>query len=710
MRVLMKAAIRVLSLFALCSLAVATVSAHGPHPLGKEDLHWSTDTSIKRTLAMNIDFHGGDWFVIWRQPGRVETIEGRACLVGPYFFFDVNDEFAFDIDEEVTVEVLVDRRRTDGFNLSWDQAVRPTAQEIRLSPDYQDHWETVTVKLDRARFANRKYEGTDFAIGALGAKQPQPEGVNGELAVCQVKVLRSNTTELETAASGTLALAVHDEYGEPTSVRFGLYDVSGRSPLPSDAAVTLNPFAAAFRQWPLISTVGSWPSPGRYISYINGVYDAAVPPGSYDLVLSKGPEYRLLHRKVDIRPGEKTAISVQMQRWIDMPARGWYSGDDHIHVARPDRSLNPQILAFTSAEDIHVANLVQMTNVGSSGNFRQYAFGSDGHYIDGHHALVPGQESPRSSHRGHTLGLNATELVISQEEYFVYDRVARKIRELGGLWGYAHVAIDAFNVDYGLALDVPLGVVDFLEVLQMGMLNTAYLYDFLNMGYQLLPAAGSDYPYIHIAGSERIYARTGPDFSPRAWFESWQQGRSFVSNGPIIDFSVGGDSEGSEYHLAAGDGVLFEASAAVNPDIDRLVGLELIQHGEVISSVNLADGSESLQLSHTLYPTDSSWVVLKAYGEEGRVALTRPVYLYVDGDTRTWKRAEVPRLARKYMAILADLSTSVPDLNEDWERSDTEQGTLSVWNANKALLQKSIEQALAAYETLIVEATSASEP
>ena len=102
--------------------------------------------------------------------------------------------------------------------------------------------------------------------------------------------------------------------------------------------------------------------------------------------------------------------------------------------------------------------------------------------------------------------------------------------------------------------------------------------------------------------------------------------------------------------------------------------------------------------------------MLKAYGEEGTVALTRPVYLYVNGDTRTWKRAEVPRLARKYMAILADLSTSVPDLNEDWERSDTEQGTLSVWNANRALLQKSIEQALAAYETLIVEATSASGP
>jgi len=707
MRIMMKTAVRAWSLFALSALTVATAFAHGPHPLGKEDLNWTTDASIERTLAMNIDFHGGDWFVIWRQPGRVETIDERECLVGPYFFFDVNDEFAFDIDEEVTVEVLVDRRRTDGFNLSWDQAVRPTAQEIRLSPEYTDHWETVTVKLDRARFANRKYEGTDFAIGALGAKQPQPEGVNGELAVCQVKVLRSHTTAQKSAANGTLALAVHDEHGEPTTVRFGLYDASGRSPLPSEAAVTLNPFAAPFRQWPLISTVASWPSAGRYVSYIDSSYEAAVPPGSYDLVIFKGPEYRLLHRKLDIRPGVQTDISVQLERWIDMPARGWYSGDDHIHVARPDQSLNPQILAFTSAEDIHVANLVQMTNVGSSGNFRQYAFGPEGHYVQGNHALVSGQESPRSSHRGHTLGLNTAELVISQEEYFVYDRVARKIREQGGLWGYAHVAIDAFNVDYGLALDVPLGVVDFLEVLQMGMLNTAYLYDFLNLGYQLLPAAGSDYPYIHIAGSERIYARTGADFSPQAWFASWQNGRSFVSNGPIIEFTVDGDQESRDYHIGRGDTLLFEVAASVNPDVDRLVGLELIQHGEVVSSVASTEGSELLQLSHKLNPTESAWVVLTAYGEDGRVALTSPVYLYVDGDRRTWKPAVVPDLARKYMAILAQLSTSVPDLNEDWERADTEHGTLSVWDANKALLLESIAQARAAYETLIVEATAA---
>ena len=39
-----------------------------------------------------------------------------------------------------------------------------------------------------------------------------------------------------------------------------------------------------------------------------------------------------------------------------MPARGWYSSDDHIHLRRSPRD-NPSILRWVAAEDIHVANL-----------------------------------------------------------------------------------------------------------------------------------------------------------------------------------------------------------------------------------------------------------------------------------------------------------------------------------------------------------------
>ena len=120
--------------------------AHSDHPLGKELLEWQPDPHVSRVLTMNFDFHGGDAFVSWRRPGRVVERGDRRCVVGPYFFFDVDDGFAFNIDETVTLELLFDRQLTDGFNLSYDHAIRPTAKQVRLEPGKDARWARVTTK------------------------------------------------------------------------------------------------------------------------------------------------------------------------------------------------------------------------------------------------------------------------------------------------------------------------------------------------------------------------------------------------------------------------------------------------------------------------------------------------------------------------------------------------------------------------------------
>ncbi len=677
------------------------VLAHSDHPIGKQLLEWHPDVNVSRTLTMNIDFHGGDWFVSWRKPGRIEDRDGHQCLVGPYFFFDVDDDFAFNIDETISLELLFDRSLTDGFNLSYDHAVNPEAKQFKLNPAYEKRWERVTVQLERARLANRKYEKTDFAIGALGAKHPQDRDVNGELALCGLKISREQLEQSEELELGTIKLDIRNEEDLPDSVRVGLYDPQGRSPMPGDEAVTLEPFSSPFKQWPMLSKISSWPSEGRYVFYVDGAYQAPVPAGSYDLVIYKGPEYRLVHQKVNIEAGKLRSVDIKLQRWKNMPAKGWYSGDAHIHIGRPEPSKNKGVLAFTRAEDIHVSNLLQVSNVGASGYYPQYAFGPEGHFVRSTHALVSGQESPRSSHRGHTIGLNATKYVWSKEDYFIYDNIAKLVHRNGGLWGYAHVAIDSFNVNYGLALDVPLGVVDFIEILQMGSLNTSYLYDFLNLGYKLLPAAGSDYPFIGIAGSERVYVQLDGQFSVQAWYDAWVSGRSFVSNGPVLEFSVNGDTNRSEFNVQRGEKVSISATASVNPDMDSLAKLELVVHGEVVKTVSSDKGAESLQLSYDFQTLESQWLAIRAYGKENRVAHTAPVYLYVDDDQRFWNPAVAVDVAAKYVDVLEAFRASRPDLDEDWERGDTEGSLLTRWDADKEKLDRRIDRARDEYQKLI---------
>jgi hypothetical protein len=74
-----------------------------------------------------------------------------------------------------------------------------------------------------------------------------------------------------------------------------------------------------------------------------------LPPGHLTMSYGRGPEYRWKQRAVTI-PAPSSApaeIAVRLERWIDPGARGFYSGDHHIHAAgcahytSPTEGVNP---------------------------------------------------------------------------------------------------------------------------------------------------------------------------------------------------------------------------------------------------------------------------------------------------------------------------------------------------------------------------------
>lgn len=58
-----------------------------------------------------------------------------------------------------------------------------------------------------------------------------------------------------------------------------------------------------------------------------------LPPGEFTMYSSRGPEYRLLKKTFRVPFQGETAVNVQLERWIDPAAFGFYSGDHHIHAA-----------------------------------------------------------------------------------------------------------------------------------------------------------------------------------------------------------------------------------------------------------------------------------------------------------------------------------------------------------------------------------------
>lgn len=665
---------------------------------GTVTVDWAAP-NISRVLSSGY----GDSFgtEAWARKGFPELVdvEGRQCVEGSYFLFDVDDDFAFDIDETVTIELLFDRRQSEGLFVSYDQNVVAENVNQLSFPDSNDGWHSQVITLERARFANRGESGSDFTIAAPdGTWFGDPEA-NHKIVLCGLSIKRSNGT-VEPAEFGLFHLVINDENSRLTPARIGLYDTAGRMPLPSDSALTIHNYDDRSKQIFLRSTHGKvpvWPNENRFFFYVDGEYEAKLPVGTYQLVVSKGPEYGVIQRTIEISSGTGTAIAVPLSRWINMPKKGWYSGDDHVHMTRAPTD-NAAISAVMRAEDVHITNLLQMGNPYDT-NFSQYAFGKDGRYRAGNHALVPGVEDPRTAVRGHTISLNIREVYRPADRYLRYDQIFAEYRKQGGMSGYAHVAGRLFNVERGLAIDVPLGAVEFVELLQDGALETQLWYDYLNLGFKLIPMAGSDFPYLSAPGGDRNYVHVDGAFTVDAYYEALREQRTFVTNGPMLEFSVNGQSMGSDLSLSPGDEISIVAGAALNPDIEALDRIELVVHGDVIASMDNVAAGNTLSLQHTITVEDGMWLAIRAYGAEQTVAHTAPVYVTTGGGFE--KRSAVAELARRMIDKLGEFDTVAADATLELESWSVAEPLTVMLTEQRVKILERADEARAVYARML---------
>ena len=679
-------------------------AAHGSEARYVVELEWPRD-NIARTLGVarsELGMYGRG------NPFQTRDIGDRTCVVGPLFALDVEDAFAFDIDEPVDLVITYAPELTGPFSVGFnDNGGDGIGASATLEPESGPGsgsasgaaLATARVTLDRARFAAHGIRDTDLAIGG-------PEGI----ALCDIEVVRSHATPVP-AGYGTLRLAVEDAAsGRSLPARFGLYDETGRAPLPSERSVLVHRFVDEVRLlW--VNPRTWWPSEHRLAFYVDGAYEARLPAGSYELVATRGPEYRGYQRTVEVRADETTDLTVSLERYADLPAEGWYSGDSHVHIAR-DHTEDDAVWAQVAAEDIHVANLLEMGNIAVT-HFKQPAWGEAGQYVREGHALVSGQEDPRTVQRGHTIHHNLRRPIRPDpESYFMYHRVFEASRAQGGISGYAHMG-QLFNGERGLALDVPFDLVDFIEVLQGGRLYDDIWYSFLNLGFNVRPIAGADYPYFGptLPGVERTYVKLDGPFAPSEWFNAYRSGHTYVSNGPFLEFRVNGREMGAELRAARGESLDIVAEASLNPDIDRLNRLELVVHGEVVATATETFGDgDRLRLATRIAADESLWVAVRAYGDRDgardmTVAHSAPVFVVVEEEP-WWKLEAVPDLVARHRAKLQELLTEPIEPAGDLEYWETTRLLEEEWEQQRLRLESRVREADARYQALLDRAAA----
>src|SRR5690242_16287153 len=171
-------ACRVLLALLLALLPFAAANPHGNEARLVEFLDWKPSPRIARSFGANRAHLEGVLSTNVRP--QIRTLDGQSCLVGELLLFDVDNAYAFDIDEPVELELTFAAAYTPPFIVGWDMSGGTGAgvtEELTVKPDGGSPFAHVKVTLDRARFAGQGTQGADVAIAGRGG-----------LALCGIEV------------------------------------------------------------------------------------------------------------------------------------------------------------------------------------------------------------------------------------------------------------------------------------------------------------------------------------------------------------------------------------------------------------------------------------------------------------------------------------------------------------------------------------------
>jgi hypothetical protein len=368
----------------------------------------------------------------------------------------------------------------------------------------------------------------------------------------------------------------------------------------------------------------------------------ALPSGKVHLHAWHGPEYRMAHQELEVVAGKTASVTVELERWTDPASKSWYSGENHIHANYGYGSwymMPEELRLMMEAEGLNVANLV-VANSDTDGVFDREFFLGRPDPVSGPRTILYWNEEFRATLWGHLTLVNLKQLVEPIFTGFLdttnpWDAptnadIADHTHLQGGHVNYTHPAANAKDPylsaysGKSLPVDAALGKIDSLDINWSYEPTLSLWYRLLNCGFRIPASAGTDCFLNRIRsrlpGIDRAYVKIDGAFSYDAWVKGLKAGRSFVSNGPILDFEPGGTLRGP---LVAP----IKATASSSVPIDRF---ELLLGGEVVSSGTISADRLSASIDHRLSIEKSGWYGVRVFAGRQQ-AHSSPVYVEVPG-------------------------------------------------------------------------------
>jgi hypothetical protein len=387
----------------------------------------------------------------------------------------------------------------------------------------------------------------------------------------------------------------------------------------------------------------------HWCTYIRGETAMDIPLGSVFIEVSRGFEIRPVRRRIEVGPGTDQ-ITIELDRVLHWRRAGWVTADTHVHFLSPVSAM-----LEGSAEGVNVVNLLAsqwgelMTNVGDFDGATTWGSREAGG--DGEHLVRVGTENRQHvlghiSLLGYSGGIIAPMTTGGPDESALGDPVeillsewAASCRRKGGIVIVPHFP----NPRAEHAAAIVGGSVDGVEMTSWGNLyggidpySLSDWYRYLTCGYLVAAVGGTDKMSAETAvGTVRTYARIpeGRPFTYDEWMGAVRRAETFVTYGPLVDFSVDGRPMGSRIAMGGTGGtvdVVWRAQSVTVP----MSRVQLVVNGEIRESADV-DANDSAG-RWRLRLDRSSWAALLVRGwtpgrDEIIAAHTSPVMVEVGG-------------------------------------------------------------------------------
>lgn len=472
--------------------------------------------------------------------------------------------------------------------------------------------------------------------------------------------------------TGTLAVKITDSDGQPLPCKV---EVSGQGETRSPS---FGPESADFAVKNLVYCP-------------RGEAEQALPAGSYEVIVSRGPEFDALFSILQIQPGQKTTLTGQLPRSVHTP--GWVSADFHSHSTPSGDNTSSQLGRVVNlvCEHLEFAPCTEHNRIDTYlphierlkvGKFISSCSGME---LTGtplplnHQNAFPLQHKPRTQDGGGPL--TDADPVAQIERLAMWDNRADKLIQINhpdlGWMTYDRDG-DKKPDDGFQRMFSQMDVVEIHPIHTLLTFQPTYLYknqgkpianrvfhwlQLLNQGLRLPGVVNTDSHYnFHGSGGIRNWVQSSTDdpaaVTPLEIVHAAEQGRVIVSNGPYLEVSL--TETGKPKSVTAGQGLDAKSgkvTLAVRVqwpnwfDVDRVVVLvngrphAMHDYRKATHPDRFRSGNAKFDQKLSLELAEDAHLIVVAAGDKplGRIAgpdwghqtpaaLSNPIYIDVDGD------------------------------------------------------------------------------